>query len=189
MRVFINLLFLTLVLLSGRCFAAPNASSELTPIPLDTTPINSPIWPRDVSPYNISVYAGFSGGTFFEADENLATSSLGLRFSYDTDLDHSWDYNAEINSPDNLIGLHVGRRNFIFSTSELMPYYKWAVGTHFKGSDGLSNFVEIKRWQARASAGIGDLFHLQQHLYVEAGLGVAVVGIEYFAVLGLNFNL
>lgn len=189
MRVFINLFFLTLVLLAFPAGAAPDTNIQLTPAPLDSSPINSPIWPRDVSPYNLAIYGGFSGGNIFENDETVALSALGLRFSYDSDLDHAWDYNAEIDLPDNLIGIHFGRRNFIYSPSELMPYYKWGFGTHLKGSDGLSNFVEIKRWQARLSVGVGNLFHLDQHLYMEGGLGAAVVGLEYFAGLGVNFNL
>ncbi len=188
MRVFINLLFLTFVLAYSPSFAAPEVSGKITPAVLDTTPLVGPVWPRDQSPYNFSIYGGFAGGNFFDADKSISTSVIGFRFSLDSDLDHAWDYNAEINSPANLIGIYLGRRYFVFSTTDLAPYYKLAAGTHLKGSDGFANLVEIKRWQFRSSAGIGNLFNLSNHLYTEAGVGLAVVGFEYFAVLGTNFN-
>jgi hypothetical protein len=36
---------------------------------------------------------------------------------------------------------------------------------------------------------MANIFSANQHIYVESGLGAAIVGLEYFLVLGLNFNL
>lgn len=188
MRVFINLLFLTFVLASTQSVAAPEVSGQIIPSTMDASPLVGPVWPRDQSPYTFSVYSGYAGGNFFDSDKVLSTSVLGFRFSLDSDSDHSWDYNFEVNTPSNLIGIALGRRYFIFTTTDLAPYYKLAAGTHLKASNVFVNFIEIKRWQFRASAGMANLFNLNNHLYTEAGIGIAVIGFEYFAVLGLNFN-
>lgn len=188
MRVFIKPLFLTLVLLSNKSFAAPETKSQMKAPALDATPIPGPVWPRHQSPYNFSVYSGYSGGHFFEADKALSTSIIGFRFSVDDNPDHSWDYNAEVNSAENLVGLFFGRRSFVLTATDLALYYKLAAGTHLKAADGAANLVEIKRWQLRASAGMGNLLNLSNHIYSEAGVGVAVVGIEYFAVIGVKFS-
>lgn len=189
MRVFIRLLFLTLVLAGFTAVAAPEVKSEQSPLPLDATPIRDFGERASVSPYNLALYGGFAGGNLFEADEKIAGSVWGLRFSVDRDEDTAWDTSAEVDLPDNLIGLHVGRRSAFLTLSDFRPYYKLAVGTHLKGSDGLANFAEIKRWQARASLGFADLFGDDEPLYLEAGVGMAVVGFETFIQLGLNFNL
>lgn len=188
MRVFINLLFLTFVLASSIGTAAPNTSNNVKPSEFNSNPIPAPLWKHDQSPYRFSLYGGFSGGNFFDADKTLATALLGFRFSYRTNEDHAWDYNAEVKSPENLIALHFGKRYSILSTSAFAPYYKLAAGTQLKADNALANFVEIKRWQARASGGFNNLFNSDYPLYAEAGLGIAVVGLEYFAILGVDFN-
>lgn len=187
MRVLISALFLTFVLTGFQSLAAPQISTEIEPIQMDSSPIAQPLWRTSWSPYNYSIYFGGSGGNYFEKSENQSDTVFGFRFAVDSDMDHAWDFNAEVSSS-NLIGVHIGKRTFIAALNDVNPYFKWSLGTHMKAADGLTNFVEIKRFQVRGSMGVANLLHWDQHLYIETGLGIAVVGIEYFAVLGLNFS-
>ncbi len=189
MRVFIPLLFLTFVLLgSAECCAAPQVRSDLPPVQMSASPIDEPILPQKSSPFSLAAYAGFSGGTFFEHEQAISSTLIGVRFAV-IRPEQSWDANIELNLPQNLIGAQLGKRFFMSSLSEWKPYWKVAAGSHLRGADGFVNFIEIKRVQARGSFGGANLWNSDEHFYAEAGLAAALVGMEYFFDLGLNFQI
>lgn len=189
MRVLRNFIFLTLVLIltiNSPAWAAPKVTGEIDPVRIDMTPIPGPVWPHHESPYNYALYGGIDAGNFFENDEWMSTSVFGFRFSVEQDPLHRVDYNAEVTN-NNLIGVHMGQRFFWDTDSDFRPYFKFSGGFHLRGSDGLVNLVEIKRLQLRASLGADRLF--SDCVFIEGGVAAAVVGFEYFAVLGINLNL
>lgn len=195
MRDFTKTTFLTLVLMlclifgpTSQSWAAPQVTTQLPPIQVDMTPIPGPVWVRERSPNNYSLYGGATGGNFIEADQTISSELYGFRFSRDQDEYHAVDYNVELGH-DGIIGFNLGQRIFFDLPTSFLPYIKWGGGMHFRPIDNLLNLVEIKRIQARGAVGTADLFQWNRFVYLEAGVGLAVVGIEYYGVLGLNFNL
>ena len=189
MRDFTKFTFLTLVLMLcpvTSSWAAPQVTTDLAPIQVDMTPIPGPVFIRDRSPYNYSIYAGGTGGNFIEADQTISSEIYGFRFSVEKTEDDASDFNVELGH-DGIVGFHMGQRIFFDVPNNFRPYVKWGGGMHFRPIDNLLNLIEIRRLQVRGSVGTADLFQWNQYVYLEAGVGVAIVGIEYFGVLGLNF--
>lgn len=178
-------IFLTLVLSASFAVAAPTTKTTLDPAPLNSQPdplLADKNFIHDKLPSNqINVAVGYTGGNLLENDQWAQGPVFSLRYSpLGNDLLPKWDFQGELDR-DNILGLFVGRRWYI-NEDEFQPYARLAGGSFFTSSEEFGNLVQIKRWRARASLGIGD------RLNFEAGFGVAVTGPDLFATLGYNFN-
>ncbi|WP_142697465.1 hypothetical protein [Bdellovibrio sp. NC01] len=168
------------------CAAATDTKTTMDPTKLDSS--NDPILAtanadlRSPAPTSqVQLALGYVGGNLLENDEWAQGPLVSIRYApIDIHENVKWDFGGEINK-DNIFGLFVGRRWYV-EEDEFRPYARVAAGSFFDSHDQLGNLVEIKRWRARASLGIGD------RLNFEAGLGIAVTGPDFFAQLGYNFN-
>lgn len=186
MRVFIPVIFLTLVLSASLGFSATTPRTKLDSQSLSTesdpylsdraasirTP--APTW-------QISLGAGFTGGNALENDEWVQGPTFAIRFSA-LKLNNLpvWDYHFEVNK-DNLVGVFVGRRWYL-ENDRFNPYVRAAVGTYLDGSEEVGNIVQIKRFRARGSMGVGEDF------FTEAGVGLAVTGPDLYLLIGYNLK-
>lgn len=186
MRLTRLVLFLTLVVSTNFCVAATDTKTTMDPTPLDSSsdPIlamkNSDL--RSPAPTaQMQLALGYVGGNLLENDQWPQGPLFSVRYSpIDIHENVKWDFSAEL-TRDNIFGLFVGHRWYV-DEDEFRPYARLAAGSYFDADDKLGNLVEIKRWRARAALGIGD------RLNFEAGLGIAVTGPDFFALLGYNFN-
>lgn len=182
MRVIISLLFLTLVVSPHLGAAAPNTTvpQESVYLKADSDPDLYGIKPQEHrnSVFNVSV--GYSGGNYLESSQYQKGVSLSLRYIPLTADVIDWDYEATIHES-NLVGLAIGRRWYCCPEDPYLPYLRLSANLILKGTDELAGIAEIRRWRARASAGIGEVF------ISEFGLGYAVTGPDLFALFGFNF--
>ena len=183
MRVFLFLLFLTLVLNVGEASAAPTTKTTLETSPLIDA--NDPQLAKDVSHEHektsrINIGVGFEGGNFIKSDEWLQGIGFSLRYSPLEDEIVNWDFEASVNK-ENLVGVFVGRR-WTVTKDLFQPYVRLAGGSYFNGSGELGNFVQAERFRLRASAGIGTVIQF------EFGAGIAGTGPDAFARLSYNFD-
>lgn len=182
MRVFEFLLFLTLVVCPGIVTAAPDATIPFKSSDFkseeDETLIGVTPKPRKSASFNVSL--GYSGGNFLEQDQYEQGPLLALRYLPLTDELPTWDYHAEVTT-ENLVGIAVGRRWYCCPEDPFLPYLRLSANLVLKGSDELGGIAEIRRWRARASAGVGEVFTS------EFGFGLAVTGPDLFALFGFNF--
>ncbi len=188
MRVFIFHLFLTLVVIPNFSWSAPDIKDTMQPKTLDSENLVIAPWEVKNKTSGFSGYLGVTSGNFYEVDRNFTAAILGLRYVHEISFENNLDYDAQLLPQENMIGIYVGKRFFIQSISEMIPYYKVAFGTHIKSSEFIAGLFEIKRIQARASLGINNAFRTHEKMYAELGFAYAVVGIEAFALIGTNFD-
>lgn len=183
MRVIHTLIFLTLVVSPLTGVTAPNTTTpiESTPLMGDHDPLlvglESRAQPRN---YQINVSVGFSGGNFLEANQYQQGPYLALRYIPLVDELPDYDFQADV-SKSNLVGLAAGRRWYCCPDDSYLPFLRLSANLILKGSGELGGIAEIRRWRARASAGVGERF------ISEFGLGMAVTGPDLFAQFGYNF--
>ncbi|KHD89246.1 MAG: hypothetical protein OM95_05400 [Bdellovibrio sp. ArHS] len=186
MRVLLSLLFLTLVVSPLFSAAAPQTTTTL-----ETQPLNAEADPmldirdpelRDSPPtFLLGAALGFAGGNYLESDEWTQGPLLSLRFIPLQDDSIYWDYEVAVNTA-NFVGLGAGYRWYCCPDDRFNPYLRASANLYLKGTDELAGLVEIRRWRARASVGLGNAFT------TEFGVGVAVTGPDLFAQFGYNFT-
>lgn len=187
MRLFLPLLFLTLVLMNCPTGAAPQTTTTLKSSPLNANedPLlenSDPTTPRRNQPsLFLNLAVGFSGGNYLERDDYQQGPYLALRYApFKWVALPTWDYQAEVNK-DNIIGLSIGRRWYCCPDDAFLPYVRLSGSTFLEGSGELAGLFETRRWRARASVGVGE------RLTSEFGVGTAVTGPDLFAQFGYNF--
>lgn len=182
MRVTDILLFLTLVVSPIFGVAAPTTTTpiETSVLSGESDPLLEGLEPRIHRNYEINVSFGFSGGHFLERDEYQQGPYLALRYQPLVDDLPTWDYQAEV-TKDNLVGLSMGRRWYCCQEDPYNPFLRLSANLILEGAGELGGFAEIRRWRARASAGIGERF------ISEFGVGMAVTGPDLYAQFGYNF--
>lgn len=184
MRVFLVLLFLTLVVNSVPAFAAPQTTTTLesTPLSAEDDPVLGSINPSTLPPrptFLLNVSAGYEGGNYLERDEYLQGLFVAFRYVPLTNDVPVWDYEVEINK-ENMVGLSVGRRWYCCPGDAYMPYARASANLFLHGSDELAGIAEIRRWRLRGALGVGENFT------AEFGVGIAVTGPDIFGHIGYN---
>lgn len=186
MRVYRLLFFLTLVLSSLQVFAAPTSKTTLETKPFkgETDPflkgVDTSLYERPAT-FKLNISLGFEGGNYLERDQYLQSPFISLRYMPLEDEIPDWDYQIEVNA-ENLVGLAAGRRWYCCPDDEYIPYLRASAHLFLKGSEGLGGLAEIRRWRARASAGVGRKFSF------EMGFGIAITGTDLFSQFGYNFE-
>ena len=186
MRVFLPLLFLTLVLSLSSAKAAPQTSTtmETTPYSIKDDPDLARLDPSNraaLPTAAISISLGFSGGNYLERDEYQQGPFLALRYMpLENNATPVWDYQLELNK-DNLVGLSLGRRWYCCPGDSFMPYARVSVNMFLDSSAELASFAEIRRWRLRAAVGLGETF------VSEFGVGYAITGPDLYAQFGYHF--
>ena len=174
MRVFIPSIFLTLVLSASVGFSAttPRTTLDSQSLSTESDPYLSDRAASIRTPaptWQMSLGVGFTGGNELENDEWAQGPTFALRISALTPHNLPvWDYHLEVNK-DNLVGIFLGRRWYL-ENDRFNPYFRVAAGTFLDASEEIGNIVQIKRFRARGSAGLGEDF------FTEAGVGLAVTG-------------
>lgn len=185
MRVFLPLIFLTLVVSSLTTLAAPQTKTTLETQPLtgENDPLLGSITPAMIAAkptFLLNVSVGFEGGNYLERDEYEQGPYIAFRYM---PLNHDlpdWDYQVEVNKA-NLIGLGVGRR--WYATEELyQPFVRLSANMILDSKGELGGLVEIRRLRLRGSMGVGETFT------AEFGVGYAITGPDLFAQFGYNFS-
>ncbi|MGE5085096.1 MAG: hypothetical protein ACM3MG_02275 [Bacillota bacterium] len=131
--------------------------------------------------WQLSLGLGYTGGNELESDVWAQGPTFAVRFA--TLEYHNlpvWDYHIEVNK-DNLVGFFLGRRWYL-ENDRFNPYLRLAAGTYLNASEEIGNIVQIKRFRARGSIGIGEDF------FTEAGVGLAVTGPDLYLLLGYNLK-
>lgn len=185
MRLIIPLLFLTLVLNALPSNAAPTTKTTTPSLPLSAQPdpllTDNGFHLTKLPTTQWSLSLGYAGGNFLESDTWTQGVTMSLKYSpLPIDSLPVWDLEAEINK-NNTLGAFIGKRWYI-SDDDYQPYFRLAGGSFFDASSELGNLVQIKRWRARSSVGIGE------QLNFEFGFGLAVTGPDLFAQMGYNFK-
>lgn len=186
MRVFLPLLFLTLVLSSFATLAAPQTTTtlETTPLSAEDDPLLATVDPSMIqarSTFLLSASLGFAGGNYLEGDEYQQGPLFALRYMPLKDSLPAWDYQIEVNN-DNFIGISVGRRWYCCPEEVYMPYVRASANMFVDGSDEIGGLVEIRRLRLRGSIGVGETF------ISEFGVGYAITGPDLFAQFGYAFS-
>lgn len=185
MRVFLPLLFLTLVVSSHSAMSAPQTTTtvETSPFSAKEDPELAHLDPeqrnsRPTSIFNFSL--GFAGGNFLERDEYQQGVFFALRYIPLEDDKQVWDYQLEVNK-DNLVGGALGRRWYCCPGDTFEPYVRASANLFLKGSGELGGIAELRRWRLRGAVGIGETF------ISEFGVGYAITGPDLYAQFGYNF--
>jgi len=180
------MIFLTLVVSASVGFSAttPRTTLDTQPLSPESDPYLSDKAASLRTPaptWQMSFGVGYTGGNELENDQWAQGPTFAIRFS---SLEYrelpKWDYHFEVNK-DNLVGFFVGRR-WNLENDRFNPYVRVAVGTYLDASDEVGNLVQIKRFRARGSVGIGEDF------FTEMGAGLAVTGPDLFLLFGYNFK-
>ncbi|WII72871.1 hypothetical protein QJS83_03175 [Bdellovibrio sp. 22V] len=186
MRVFLPLLFLTLVVGLNAVHAAPQTTTtlETTPFLGEDDPELSTVDVSQLPPrptFLLNVSAGYSGGNYLEDDEYHQGVLLAIRYLPLTRRRPTWDYQVDV-SESKAVGLSLGYRWYSFDEDYYIPYLRLAGATYLDGAGELAGLVNLARWRVHASAGLGDTFT------AEFGVGYAMNGPDLFALLGYNFS-
>ncbi|WP_413577271.1 hypothetical protein ACLVWU_03230 [Bdellovibrio sp. HCB290] len=165
--------------------AAPSAKTSL-----DTQPLTGEDDPylsdkaaalRTPAPtWQLGVFGGFGGGHVVENDEWPQGLTYGLRIATLERERPAWDLHIEFGE-DNNIGI-FGAHRWNLENDRFYPYARLAVGTFLDPDDELGNIVQIKRFRVRGGVGVGETF------FFEMGAGLAVVGVDLYAITGYGFN-
>ncbi|MFP5519141.1 MAG: hypothetical protein ACLGGX_04515 [Bdellovibrionia bacterium] len=164
--------------------AAPKVRTDLPASDLKPGPIESYSPSRPKSPFVVTSSLGYSMGPQLEYDEPLSTSFLGINIRqnrFETGEIDIWLNNA------NLVGIFAGARYIFSDDSVQKSYSKLSAGMYLSPDEGFVNFITIKRLQVRGAIGWENFLDVNHSLSVEAGLGAAIIGFEYFAHLGWNW--
>lgn len=153
---------------------------DTAPLRGESDPLLAGIEPRPHRDFLINVSVGFSGGNYLESDEYQQGPYLALRYLPLVEDLPTWDYQVEI-TDDNLVGLSAGHRWYCCPEDPYLPYLRLSANLILEGAGELGGFAEIRRWRARAAAGLGERFTS------EFGVGLAVTGPDLFAQFGYNF--
>ncbi|KYG68293.1 hypothetical protein AZI87_03285 [Bdellovibrio bacteriovorus] len=185
MRVILSLLFLTLVLSVSVSQAAPQTTTTLETQPLsgEDDPLlatRDPEARASIPTFLLGTYLGFEGGNYLESDEWDQGPFLSVRFIPVQDDSIYWDYEVAVNTA-NFVGLGAGYRWYCCPDDRFNPYLRASANLYLEGADEIAGLVEIRRWRARASVGMGETFN------AEFGVGAAVTGPDLFAQFGYQF--
>ncbi|WP_413290212.1 hypothetical protein [Bdellovibrio sp. HCB337] len=186
MRLYVPILFLTLVLSGFAANAAPVIDHQ--PSPIDISPKNKsePIYGSSQIERNWSFRLGFIGGALKETNQAEQMYIYGLRYDFLKSSLSTWQGEFMIGK-DNFIHLVVGKKFYFPLETQTMPYYKFAVGDLIDSTDGIGSVLNLKKIQAMAAVGIDDMFHWNQRLQGEIGVSYALVGPQLEMSLGFAF--
>ncbi|ASD62725.1 hypothetical protein B9G79_03650 [Bdellovibrio bacteriovorus] len=187
MRVFLSLLFLTLVVSSIQSLAAPTTTTTL-----ETSPLSGEDDP-DLASVKVSDFAerkefmiqtslGYQSGNYLERDEWTQGPYVALRFAF---IKQSplpvWDYELSYNTEE-FLGLGLGHRWYFAEEDRYLPYARLGGNAYLESSDGVTGLIEIRRWRVHAGIGAGETFT------GEIGTGFSVTGPDIYAQFGYNFQ-
>lgn len=124
-------------------------------------------------------------GNLVDKDQNRSTNFLSLtQTNPNVDLT-SQNFGFEATEL-GLVGAHWGFRNLLTLGEWFEPYYQYGVGALYKSQEGLATFINYERYQARASVGFEDFFHLRRQLRFDVTVAYSPLGLSYQA--GLSYN-
>ncbi len=190
MRVRILLYFLTLVVSTSNSYAAPQPGGTLDPAPLvdeddpQLKKIPAQLRSFEAEPTSyLGIGFGYAGGPYLERDTYSQGLMGSLRYMpFEPDELPSWDYQVQV-SQAQFIGLGAGYRLYCCSTDPFLPYLRLGAQIYVDGKSEMAGFVAIRRWRAHAGVGIGEIFNS------EFGLGLAVTGVDLYALFSYNWAL
>jgi hypothetical protein len=187
MRVYVLILFLTLVLTHSVSHSAPTI--DHTPLPIDVSPKNA----TDVYSFeekdpakDWSLRLGFLGGTINETHQAEQIYYYGLRYDFLRDPFSACEGEVTIGK-NNFVHIVIGKKMYFTLEEVTLPYYKLALGDLIDSMEGLGSIFNIKKIQAIAAVGLDDLFKWNRHLQGEIGIGYAVIGPQLEISLGIAF--
>jgi len=186
MRLYVNFLFLTLVLSGTAAISAPV---------IDHTPPSIEISPQDEvreipssrqDTHDWSLRLGFLGGALKESNQAEQLYFYGLRYSLQSETLRAWDLEITTGG-NNFLHLVVAKKFYFPLETVTLPYYKFGIGDLVDSSENLASIFNFKKIQAMASVGLDDLFSWNQRLQGEIGVAYALVGPQFEASLGFAF--
>lgn len=187
MRVFTCLLFLTLVVSSIQLHAAPTTTTTLETSPLtgEDDEYLGTLKASDFPPrkeYLLNLSLGYQSGNYLERDEWLQGPYLVVRLSsIKRDPLPVWDYEVSVNN-EQFLGAGVGHRWYFAPEDRFVPYARLGGHAYLDTADGITGFIEIRRWRVHASVGAGETFT------GEFGTGFSVTGPDLYAQFGYNIQ-
>lgn len=186
MRVFLYLVFLTLVLTLRVAHAAPIVRGTIDAPILSNTPLDELPNPNTMEANRIAVSLGVSSGALLEKGEQRNSALLGL--NYRNVLDPR-KIEADIFLHSQAIaGAFIGKRFKYLEDSPSASYLKISGGMYLPASEGPAAITAIKRFQIRGLWGWEKVADTPR-LHLEAGVGVSVVGFEVIGSVGYIFSL
>lgn len=182
MRVFVPVLFLTLVLATCVSNAAPDTTKkfESSPfqIPEEEILATSTV---PASPFRFQSGLAFSSGQLIEPNESSSQFSFAANFRQKKYGTGELDLFV---TQSNLVGIFPGVRFEFGEDSIQRAYSKLSTGMYLVPDEGFVNFITIRRLQLRAALGFDNLLDLNHRLAAEVGVGASLVGAEIFTQIG-----
>ena len=186
MRVFLYLLFLTLVLTLRVVDAAPLVRGTLEAPTLSDTPLDELPNPNAMGANRIAVSLGLSSGALLEKGEQRHSTLLGLNYRNVLDP-RKIEADIFIHSQA-IAGVFVGKRFKYLEDSPYGSYLKLSGGMYLPASEGPAAITAIKRFQLRGILGWEKIAD-NPRLHLETGIGSSVIGLEIIASFGYIFSL
>ena len=185
MRVFISLLFLTLVLMVEIISAAPETTKKIESSAFElndeeilaTTDLPLP-------KYRLQTSLFASSGHLIEPDE--ASTQVAAAFNLRQKRYGTGELDLIVTTQ-NLVGIFPGVRVRLGEDSVQRAYSKFSTGMYLVPDEGFVNFITIRRLQVRAAVGFDNFLDLDHRLSAEVGVGVSLIGLEAFTQVGWNW--
>lgn len=186
MRLYVPLLFLTLVVSGLAANAAPVIDHDPDPIQLSPKGKEEAIYRTENTDKNWSVRVGYLSGAVSEARQAEQMTIYGVRFDFDKESLSTWQFEV-MTGKDNFLHFVLGKKFYFPLETITMPYYKFSVGNMIDSTEGIGSVFNIKKVQAMAAVGLDDIFHWNQNLQGEVGASYALVGFQFEMSLGFAF--
>lgn len=187
MRVFLYLLFLTLVVSTLQSEAAPSTTTtiETSPLSGESDPDLATIKPSDAlerKNFQILAALGYQSGNYLERDVWTQGPYLLLRMSsIQKQAQPAWDFEVGLSSEE-LLSAGLGHRWYFAPDDIYLPYARLGGNAYLESSEGLTGLIEIRRWRVHAGIGAGETFT------GEVGTGFSVTGPDLYAQFGVQFQ-
>lgn len=204
MRLFINLFFLTFVLMPIASNSNPSPKSKQNsqnyeyfedeeigvqdPSKTESTqmgypkgkrqiPLATPKRPQLRGPQDFGAHVGLMGGDIQDSGQKVSTTYLGLAYlRNDPNHKASWDFHLEIGG-ENIVGLIGGRRWYFDRDDFFKSFYKVAIGNYVKSGEMIAGLIHFRHFKILGIFGVADLFEMNRKVYAEAGVGYGEAGL------------
>lgn len=186
MRLYVPILFLTLVLSGFVSRAAPKADLNPSPLTLSPNDKSDFIYSQEHTERNWSLRVGILAGAISETQKAAQVSMYGFRYDFLKTSLTSWQMEVMLGK-DNFLHLVLGKKFYFPLETQTMPYYKFSLGNLIESTEGLGSIFNLKKMQAMAAVGLDDLFHWNQRLQGELAVSYALIGPQLEFSLGIAF--
>lgn len=186
MRLYVSILFLTLVVTSSISFAAPVIDHRPTPLQISPQQDTQDIIFEPASDRSWSLRLGLLNGALKETLPAEQLYFYGLRYGFLKKPLQKWEIEISTGGT-HFLHLVIGKKFYFPLEDVTLPYYKFSIGDLIHSNENLGAVLNIKKIQAIAAVGLDDLFQWDRRLQGELAVSYAWVGPQLEASLGLAF--